>query len=162
METWKRIAGFEDYEVSNLGRVKRVTLGRGTSAVGGIKKLQVNIRSGYIQINLSKKSKKYRKPVHRLVALAFIANPENLPQVNHKDGVKANNKVQNLEWCTRQQNMTHGSKLGLFGEGVSLRKSNGRWRAKYSPEPNKVVWLGTFSSFEEAKSARDKKMKELK
>ena len=68
--------------------------------------------SGYYQLNIGKPTKSYL--VHRLVAELFIPNPENLPEVNHIDGDKTNNNVKNLEWCTRSQNIQHGTKIGLI------------------------------------------------
>lgn len=68
---------------------------------------------GYCTIKLCKENKLYYFMVHRLVAQAFIPNPDNLPQVNHKDGNKLNNNVNNLEWCTQSYNMKHAYRLGL-------------------------------------------------
>lgn len=68
---------------------------------------------GYSTIKLCKENKLYYFMVHRLVAQTFIPNPNNLPQVNHKDGNKQNNNVNNLEWCTRSYNMKHAYKTGL-------------------------------------------------
>ena len=68
---------------------------------------------GYRRIKLCKENKLYYFQVHRLVAQTFIPNPNNLPQVNHKDGNKLNNSVDNLEWCTQSYNMKHAYKIGL-------------------------------------------------
>lgn len=68
---------------------------------------------GYCTIKLCKENKLYYFMVHRLVAQAFIPNPNNLPQINHKDGDKQNNNVDNLEWCTQSYNMKHAYRLGL-------------------------------------------------
>lgn len=70
-------------------------------------------RYGYKTIKLCKNNQLYYFMVHRLVAQTFINNPNNLPQVNHKDGVKSNNKVDNLEWCTQSENMKHAYRMGL-------------------------------------------------
>lgn len=77
---------------------------------------------GYLRVYIGKKG----YFVHRLVAIAFIPNPENKPQVNHKDGNKLNNSVENLEWCTNQENRTHAIKNGLHrcGEQCSYSKLN--------------------------------------
>lgn len=126
-EIWKDVKGFENlYQVSNLGRVKsleRVVNGRwGKYSVKS--KLLTNYvsKSGYIVVSLSKDGKVSYKKVHRLVANAFIPNPDNLPQVNHKDEVKTNNTVilnedgsvdfdkSNLEWCTPTYNLNYGSR----------------------------------------------------
>lgn len=112
-EIWKDIAGYEGiYKVSNRGRVvslKRMNA-RGQIVKPRIKAIKPNNR-GYIQINLSKDGKQEYKLLHRIVAEAFIANPNNLPQVNHKDENKNNNNAENLEWCTNLYNRHYGTGL---------------------------------------------------
>lgn len=101
-EIWKDIEGFEGlYQVSNLGRVTRVTTGR-------ILKSGKD-KDGYLQVTLCKDSTKYTKKIHRLVAQAFVSNSENKPEINHIDEDKANNRVNNLEWSTRKENNNHGT-----------------------------------------------------
>lgn len=114
-EKWKDIKGYEGlYQVSDLGRVRSLDredrLGR--FKLGKIKAPCDNGR-GYLCVNLKKDSKQKNKSVHRLVAEAFLPNPDNLPEINHKDGNKANNQVSNLEWCTRSENAKHAFKTGL-------------------------------------------------
>ena len=117
MEEWRDIKGYEGkYQVSNLGRVK-----------SRHKILKPNNVKGYLYVYPSKNSKKEALKVHRLVAEAFIDNPENKPEVNHIDGNKENNRVENLEWCTKSENMQHAIKTGLMhqyktGEGPLSRK----------------------------------------
>ena len=119
IEEWRPIEGFEDYAVSSLGRVKRVTGGRG-ARVGKILK-PFTTEDGYFRVELGKQ----KHSVHRLVAQAFIPNPLNLPQVNHKKGKeKWNNTVSNLEWITDEANHEHASLTGLksVGENQGLAK----------------------------------------
>lgn len=115
-EIWKDVVnGHGVYEVSNLGNIraktreiwhfnngsyiKRVYKGKPIS--------KVNVGGGYKAICIHWKGTRRMEKVHRMVAEAFLPNPQNLPQVNHKDGDKTNNCVDNLEWCTAQQNVKH-------------------------------------------------------
>lgn len=118
MEVWKPIPDYEDsYEVSNYGQVRskdRYTPTRnGEVFKKGVIKTLKEDKDGYFKVCLSKNSKKKSFFVHRLVALTFIENPNNYPVVNHKDGNKQNNKVENLEWCTRSENDKHAYRIGL-------------------------------------------------
>lgn len=119
MEIWKDIEEFKGlYQVSNLGRVRSIdrliTYRTGTKRLtkGTILTIGQN-KLGYQQVSLSKNDKMYSRRVHRLVANAFIKNTKNYKEVNHIDGNKKNNKVENLEWCNRSQNMQHAVRLGL-------------------------------------------------
>ena len=94
---WRKIDGFEQYSVSSNGRVRNDKTGRYLRAHKD--------RYGYLQLNLCPGRKKVK--VHRLVATAFLDNKSKKPQVNHKDGVKTNNSVENLEWCSNRENMLH-------------------------------------------------------
>jgi hypothetical protein len=130
IEEWKEINGFEGkYWISNLGRV------RGIKSTLKLKPKD----TGYTQVNLYKSSKYITKLIHRLVAEAFIPNPDNLPQIDHIDGNRENNCVTNLRWCTPSENnrnpvTTHrkrvvnmGSNNPMYGKPSSMRgvtKSN--------------------------------------
>lgn len=106
-EIWKPVEGFEGlYEVSNLGRVK--SLSNNKSRKERILK-PAKTKNGYLYVGLCRNGKMKYFKVHRLVATAFIPNPEGLPEVNHKDESKSNNCVSNLEFCDRKYNINYGS-----------------------------------------------------
>lgn len=118
IEIWKDIPGYETlYQSSNLGRIRSVDhfVFRGNGYMGKIKKywfykgriLKPNTDSeGYIRCTLSKSGKTQRYLVHRIVAMTFIPNPNNLSQINHIDEDKHNNRIENLEWCTTNYNLS--------------------------------------------------------
>lgn len=115
-EIWKDIPGYEGlYQASNFGRIRSLdrTIVRGASRTRGPYKAKLkgkvlapaNGVQGYLVVPLGKNSPSCR--VHRLIAKAFLPNPENKPMVNHIDGDVKNNRVDNLEWCTSQENQIH-------------------------------------------------------
>lgn len=108
-EIWKDIDGYEGlYQVSNLGRVKSLPR-NGTVKTEKIMRL-TRTPKGYLNVCLTKSKHQNPQRVHRLVAKAFIPNPYALPQVNHKDEDKTNNKVSNLEWCDNRYNCTYNGR----------------------------------------------------
>ena len=120
-EIWEPVIGFEGhYEVSNYGRVKalRRTIYRNDGRVRTMKEkiLQLLDSHGYKSVMLCKEGKGKMYRVHRLVATAFIPNPKGLPIINHKDENKANNSVENLEWCDRHYNLYYRNAIGRMIE----------------------------------------------
>lgn len=152
-EVWKDIPKYKGvYQVSNLGRVKsldRIVIdknGRKRLCKGKILKNNIYI-NGYLYVRLCDKEKNKQFQVHRLVAQAFIPNPNNLPEVNHKDEDKTNNKVSNLEWCTSKYNCNYGtrnkrnSKLiskALKGKFIGAKNPNAKAVVMYDIQGNKL------------------------
>lgn len=134
-EIWKDIKNFEGlYQVSNLGRIK--SLERKTNYIykkGGQHLIKEKIikqfqnKYGYLKCFLYKNGTRKTFNVHRLVAQAFIPNPNNLPQVNHKDENKKNNNIVNLEWCSNQYNAKYSK-----NKAVIQYDTNGKYINEYS------------------------------
>lgn len=103
---WREIVGFSKYQVSSNGEIRGLK--------GKILKLRVN--RNYLTLNLwhDTERKCYARTVHRLVAEAFIPNPKKKSHINHINGVKTDNHIENLEWCTHQENMDHAKAAGRF------------------------------------------------
>ena len=134
IELWKDIKDYEGfYQVSNLGRVKSLSRSiydsRGYMIYrkGKIKKPSFD-KNGYPQIGLCKNGTVITRKIHRLVAEAFIPNPENKPEINHKDEDKLNNCVDNLEWVTEKENVN-------YGYGAKRRAESNRLLAKQQAKP---------------------------
>ena len=123
-EVFKEIKGFEGrYEISNLGNVKSLMTGK-------LMKLGLT-PFGYLRVNLRYSNcRKYKSFfVHRLVAQAFIPNYRKCKEVNHKDSCRTNNKVTNLEWCTREENVKHSFKFGnASNKGLRNPNSKLNWQ----------------------------------
>ena len=123
MEIWKKIIGFQNYEVSNIGNVKNTNFKR-----TGKERLMKPTKnsSGYLLLSLFKNGKRNRFQVHSLVAKNFIVNIENKKCVNHINGIKTDNRLINLEWNTHSENTLNAFKIGLmknnFGENQYLSK----------------------------------------
>lgn len=109
IEEWRMIPGYDGlYMVSNLGRVKSLNYNK----TGEEKIMTPSVYTGgYLRVKLAKNKKRKLYLVHRLVAMAFIPNPDNLPYINHKDENPANNCADNLEWCTHEYNINYGTRI---------------------------------------------------
>ena len=153
MEDWKPIPDTV-YAISSLGRVRRETSGKGTYS-GRLIKPQL-CTNGYLFVNLSNGDGSFAQQLlHRLVAEAFILNPDNLPDVNHKNGVKIDCAADNLEWTTKSNNQQHAVLNGLKNRDVHYYKINGKmqWRARIMV--NGVhKHVGYFATEQEAMTAR--------
>jgi hypothetical protein len=135
VEFWRPIQNFEGYDVSSFGRVrswwKRITARKEDGTYGGTCTvradvpyvLQSNRSRPYLQVSMSVQNKRKSRLVHRLVAKAFLSNPENLPQVNHVNCLKRDNRLENLEWISGQMNMDHAVASGLILNGEAVKKS---------------------------------------
>ena len=129
-EVWRDISGYEGlYQVSDHGRVLSARRGK-------LRKLNPLV-NGYLQVALARDGHREHPLVHRLVAEAFIPNPENKPQINHINGVKTDNRVENLEWCTMSENLLHRYQI--------LRQPGGR--------SHPVVCVNTGQTYPSAKAA---------
>jgi hypothetical protein len=131
MHIWKDIEGYVGiYQVSNLGRVKSLSKsyfsGKKHSVFKSFQEMilkDIYNKDSYHQVCLYNQGICEKRYVHRLVAEAFLVNPDNKPEVNHKDGNKSNNNVINLEWSTRLENQKHASKKGLVAKGEKVHGS---------------------------------------
>lgn len=129
MEIWKDITGYEGrYQVSNEGRVRSLPVKSTTRYYGGKVLVQMTDNIGYKVVNLSRKTYK----VHRLVAAAFVDNPNNYPHVNHIDEDKTNNSASNLEWCTPEHNNNHGTR------NKRISQNAGRKVVQYDMQGNEI------------------------
>ena len=155
MEIWKNITNYEGlYQVSNLGRVRNVKRDR---------QIKPCINDmGYYRVVLTKDKKPKDFKVHRLVAIHFIDNPLNNPVINHINGDKGDNTMNNLEWVTHRENICHGfidknttSKFRGVNNSRSKNSKNDCWRSRISIN-GKNIELGCYKTQEEAYNARVK------
>lgn len=144
MEIWKNIDENDHYIVSNTGHIRRV---------GSDKNHSVRDKKGYLVTDLYRDSKRVTKRVHRLVAEAFVPNPEKKPQINHIDGNRHNNAASNLEWVTAGENTAHAWNNGLSKPSFGMRgKKNPN--AGRNGRPIRIVETGEiFNTLKECEDA---------
>lgn len=133
MEKALRIKDFQEYYITDTGKAYSRVSSKYAPHAGRIKKLSLfKHKKGYMYVHLCKNGHTCNKSVHRLVAEAFIPNPDNKPEVNHKNGIRDDNRANNIEWCTHQENIIHsfkelgrkviGSRKGKFGKDCPTSK----------------------------------------
>ena len=119
IEEWRKVKGTPTVEVSSFGRVRSI----GTKTYPAHIYKQTSSMWGYPRVHINVNGKNKNMTVHRLVAEAFIPNPENKPQINHIDGDKTNNNVKSLEWCTASENAKHREKVIWAGKHLGGKKN---------------------------------------
>jgi hypothetical protein len=154
-EEYKIIKDFENYEISNFGNIKNVKTGR-------ILKKTID-GHGYHMVKLCKEGKKVNKKIHKLVGNAFIPNPLNKNCIDHKDGNRLNNNIDNLRYVTYQENnmnrkIATNNTSGF--KGISFNKKYNKWHS-YIKINGKLNYLGLFEKIEDAVNARVKKAEQL-
>lgn len=153
-EIWKDIAGYEGlYQVSNFGQVKSLARIKTNKLIGEhfVKEKIMKSRlspSGYLSIGLTKNGKQIGYRVHRLVAQTFISNPENKAEVNHKNGIKIDNRIENLEWNTSSENTIHALKTGLMIPKRGVENNRSICVNQYDLEGN---FIKTWSAIKDIK-----------
>ena len=151
-EIWKDVPNLDGYQVSNLGRIKMLEYTM-KMPNGGNKhykekiKPQEKTRNGYLRVKCYKDKQTKRYLIHRLVAMAFLDNPNNYPQVNHKDENKENNRADNLEWCTLQYNHDYGTAK----QRIARKNTNGKRSKKIVQYSLDGKIINIFPSFGECK-----------
>ena len=113
-----QIKGFENYSINENGVVYNEN-------TGSVKSAYVNKNNGYLYVDLYKENKSYKRPIHRLIAEAFIPNPENKPTVDHKNGNRLDNSIENLRWATYSEQNSRFNTIGIRSEKVIVTHENG-------------------------------------
>ena len=131
-EIWKQVKGYEGiYEVSTLGKIK--------NSKRNIIKKPYKDKYGYFLIQLWSNNKSLTTGLHRIIAQAFIPNPQNKPQINHKNGIRDDNRIENLEWCTVSENHKHSFReLGRKGHS-NMKGRKGKLHPKSRPVIQKTL-----------------------
>ena len=139
-EIWKPIVDYEGlYEISNRGNVRSLCAGRWKSR---IMRKPVKDKDGYLTVNLKKNGRYKCAKIHRLVAEAFLDNPNNFPCINHKDENKTNNHVINLEWCTIKYNNNYKGKPAKYFKAVIQMDTGGNEIARFNSVNEAAASIG--------------------
>lgn len=164
-EIWKDVVGYEGhYAISSIGRVKslsRVKLTPNSFFISQeiILKYQIN-KGGYIKVILLKNAQPKTFLVHRLMGIAFLENSENLPEINHKNMVRSDNTIENLEWVSKRENKTHG-----FMDANTINNHVGVYYEKRYNKWVAVIWADGkakyIKSFKDENDAHDAYLKEM-
>lgn len=139
IEVWKDIDGYDGkYQVSNLGKIRSIRAREKNRTI--ILKPMVQ-KNGYLYVALWKDNKKKNKLIHRLVALAFVENPNDYPEINHKDENKENNMMDNLEWCEHKTNINYGTCKQKISESKINHPRHSKITYQYTKDGKLVqVW----------------------
>lgn len=151
METWKTIENYQDYEVSDTGKIRSLKHGKHRilrDRPDGC---------GYLQVILCVDGKQFSHKIHKLVAQAFIPNIENKPQIDHIDRIVTNNHKDNLRWATRSENMLNTYRHYRDTYSIRWLEDIKKYKVQINIR-NKQNYLGCFGTFEEAKKVRDEFM----
>jgi hypothetical protein len=153
-ETWRDIKGYEGlYAISSTGRVKRLARDRiiATGVNKPLKEKEIKTfegKLGYIHVNLWKNGQMKQHRIHRLIMLAHAEKPKGKNVINHIDGDKTNNALQNLEWCTYRENTIHAYKTGLAKGKRGIENSQGRLTNEEVISMRKLYATGNYTQKE--------------
>lgn len=133
------IIGFPNYEISDIGTIKSIDrVVKNRFRKGELIKPRLNVY-GYLTVPIYLNGKLYTKPIHRLVAESFIPNSHNKRQVNHKNGVKTDNRVENLEWVSQKENIQHAFKNNLYTNRSGAKNSRNGKRVYQKNDNGEIV-----------------------
>ena len=152
-EIYVTIQGYSNYEISNIGSVRNVKTGRILKSI---------TNTGYYTVELRNENGRKIFYIHRLIAIHFITNPNNLPYIDHIDGNTQNNSILNLRWCNKQQNAANSKKqsnTSSIYKGVTWNKSISKWKAQIMKD-GKNKHLGLFDTEREAARIYNEKANE--